>query len=103
MTGFSVGLNGSYDYATTKYNASGQEQWVGRYDGPANGIDFATAIAVDGSGDTYVTGSSEGSGTSDDYATIKYDSAGQEQWVARYDGPANNLDVAYAIDRKSVV
>jgi uncharacterized delta-60 repeat protein len=97
VTGSSFGSGGNYDYATIKYNVSGQQQWVARYNGPPNGLDFAIALAVDSSGSTYVTGSSEGSGTSDDYATVKYDSAGQQQWVARYNGPGNHLDDAYAI------
>ena len=97
VTGSSFGSGGSYDYATIKYNASGQEEWTARYDGPANGQDFAAAIALDNSGNVYVTGSSEGSDTSDDYATIKYDTTGQQQWVARYNGPGNALDVAYSI------
>lgn len=97
VTGSSFGSGGDYDYATIKYNTSGQQQWLARYNGSPNGLDFAIALAVDGSGNTYVTGSSEGSGTSDDYATIKYDSAGEQQWVARYNGPGNHLDAAYAI------
>jgi len=100
VTGYSPGAGTGSDYATIKYDSSGQEQWVARYNGPANS-DYATAIAVDGSGNVYVTGSSKGVGNASDYATIKYNSAGQEQWVARYNGPANvwnDQATAIAID-----
>src|SRR4029077_13233170 len=99
VTGASIGtIWPDYDYATIKYDASGNQLWVARYNGPASDFDFATAIAVDASGNVYVTGASEGSDTGPfDYATIKYDSSGQQQWVARYNGPGNDDDEAYAI------
>src|SRR5436190_1403416 len=80
VTGVSLGLGTASDYATVKYDPAGQEQWVARYNGPANGSDYARAIAVDSLGNVYVTGRSIGPGTLFDYATVKYDSAGQEQW-----------------------
>jgi Beta-propeller repeat len=75
------------DYATIKYSPVGQELWVARYDG-AGDVDGAKAIAVDGAGNVYVTGQSYTSVTQgfSDFATIKYNTAGQEQWVARYPG-----------------
>jgi beta-propeller repeat-containing protein len=78
---------GDSDYLTIKYDSSGQEQWVGRYNGPGNADDQATAIAIDGSGNVYVTGSSDLPGAYYDYATVKYNSAGQEQWVSTYGEP----------------
>jgi hypothetical protein len=75
VTGSSIGSGTSLDYATIKYNSTGVQQWVQRYNGPGNFYDEAYAIAVDGSGNVYVTGCSASQNSSPynfDYATIKY-------------------------------
>ncbi len=97
VTGSSWGNGTNGDYATIKYDQEGNELWVGRYNGPADSSDAARAMALDGSGDIYVTGSSYGSGTSYDCATIKYYPDGDTAWVRRYNGPADSLDGAYDI------
>jgi hypothetical protein len=71
--------------------------WTNRYNGPGNGGDAVYAMAVDGNGNVIVTGCSIGSGTTNDYATIKYSSAGVPLWTNRYDGPGNGNDYAFAI------
>src|ERR1700680_3282656 len=60
------------DYATVAYDASGKQRWGARSNGPANGADSATAIAVDAAGNVYVTGSRDAGVTRRDYATLKY-------------------------------
>ena len=45
----------------------------------------------------FVTGSSEGAGTSTDFTTIKYDPDGNVVWVARYNGPADSWDTAVSL------
>ena len=97
VTGQSFASGTTLDYATIKYNASGTEEWVARYNGPGNSFDVGTAIAVDGSSNLYVAGESVGSGTDYDYATIKYNASGTEEWVARYNGPGNLFDHPFAI------
>lgn len=97
VTGPSEGIGTSYDYATMKFNASGERQWVARYNGPADGGDLPVSIGLDAEGNVYVTGASEGAGTGNDYATVKYNSLGEQQWVARYNGPANEKDDARSI------
>jgi uncharacterized delta-60 repeat protein len=97
VTGYQNGTGSHHDYATVKYNSSGVEQWVAIYNGPSNGSDAACAIALDNSNNVYITGTSRGSGTSSDFATVKYSSSGVEQWVARYNGPGNMYDGARAI------
>lgn len=97
VTGGSYKEGTDIDYATVKYTSAGEEQWVARYNGPGNDFDFAWDITVDDAGNVYVTGYSYDSLTCYDYATIKYDAEGKEQWVARYNGPADSIDHAYAV------
>ena len=83
------------DYATIKYSPTGQQLWVARYNGPANGYDLAAKVKVDAVGNVYVTGSSDnGRSSSYDYATLKYSTGGQQLWATRYNGPANSYDLA---------
>jgi len=100
VTGYSAGDTTPYDYATVKYDADGNELWVARYDGPGHGEDMAWALAVDEAGNAYVTGHSAGAGTAFDYATVKYDTDGNEIWVARYTSPgaADDWGLALALD-----
>ncbi|NOS86580.1 MAG: T9SS type A sorting domain-containing protein [Ignavibacteria bacterium] len=97
VTGSSMGSGSNLDFATVKYNSSGAEQWAVRYNGPANFIDIGNAVAVDGAGSVYVTGLSAGTTSFTDFATIKYNSAGQEQWAVRYNGPSNGTDEAFSV------
>jgi hypothetical protein len=94
VTGYSS--NGSNDdYYTAKYaGANGALIWEKRYNGPANKWDEArAAVAVDGSGNVVVTGSSRNSSGNDDYYTAKYAAAdGSLLWEKYYNGPANGDD-----------
>jgi hypothetical protein len=93
----SSGVDPEYDFITIKYNSLGEEEWIARYDGPGFGEGWGQSIALDGLGNVYVTGPSWGSGTLSDYATVKYNAAGVEQWVARYNGPTNTSDLSVDI------
>jgi len=100
VTGYSASSSSSpynFDYLTIKYNSSGVEQWTARYNGTGDGEDKAEAIAVDSSGNSYITGASEGLGSAADYVTIKYNSSGVQQWASVYNGPGNTGDWAQAL------
>jgi hypothetical protein len=59
-------------------NVTVTQAWVARYDGGFADDDGAWAMAVDSSENIYITGYSWGNGTSSDYATIRYDSTGNQ-------------------------
>ncbi|MDH5187308.1 MAG: SBBP repeat-containing protein, partial [candidate division WOR-3 bacterium] len=61
VTGASYGSGTQYDYATIKYNSTGETLWVRRYNIPGIGWDIAQDIAVDNQDNIYVTGYSWGS------------------------------------------
>lgn len=92
VTGPSMGLGGNYDYLTVKYNSSGIQQWAQRWNGGANVSDVSYAIAVDATGNVYVTGHGSFGNTNEDCVTIKYNSSGVQQWTADYDYPGSNTD-----------
>jgi hypothetical protein len=95
VTGYSVGVTTSYDYATVAYDAvTGARLWVRRYNGPASAGDTASSLEVSPDGSkVFVAGASTGSTGSSDYATVAYDAAtGSKQWVSRYNDPANGYD-----------
>jgi hypothetical protein len=98
ITGYTMS-SGDGDYYTVKYLPNGDTAWTRRYNGPnpTDGYDFANAIAVDRSENSYVTGYSQNASYNFDYATVKYDSFGNQQWVARYEGSGNGADHAEAI------
>ncbi len=97
ITGWSVGNGTNIDYTTIKYNSAGVEQWVARWDDPANQIEEANAIAVDKNFNVYVTGFSPGAGTGEDFTTVKYNSAGMQQWVSHFNGQGSSADIGMFI------
>lgn len=97
VTGYSTGSGSSSDFTTLKYSNSGTPLWTNRYDGPVSGIDQALAVAVDGRGSVFVTGVSAGTGSGDDYVTIKYSNAGMGLSTNRYNGPGNSADWSQAV------
>jgi len=87
VTGESAGSGNHLEYTTIKYSNAGVPLWTNRYHGPGNFDDGARAIALDSSGNAFVTGYSTGAGGYDDYATVAYSRAGVPLWTNRYHGP----------------
>ena len=98
VTGYSTGATSDADYATVAYDAAtGAQLWAKRYNGPGNGYDDPSSVAVSPSGSTvFVTGESTGAASGPgDFATVAYDAAtGAQLWVKRYNGPGNGADYA---------
>ena len=72
-------------------------EWASRYNGPGNLNDVGLSNAVDKFGNVFVTGASYGENSDFDFVTLKYNSAGVQQWAVRYNSPYNGYDVAVSL------
>lgn len=79
VAGKGKGQGTLFDYTVVKYSSSGERLWVRRYAGPDNSSDDLHGLALDDSGNVYVTGSNRES-----FVTIKYNSFGDELWLTSY-------------------
>ena len=63
-----------------------QQAWVARYNnGISNGTNQAVKMALDSSGNIYVTGLSQNINSNLGYVTIKYAPNGNQLWASHYD------------------
>ncbi|MFN0275526.1 MAG: S8 family serine peptidase [Chitinophagales bacterium] len=79
---------------TTKTDQGGSVVWQTEYNGTESEFDYGAAVAVDGSGNVFVTGASH---ASDDYTfdvvVIKYNSSGVQQWATTFNGTGSGNDI----------
>lgn len=93
VTGSSDDGDGLSNYATLKYDADGHEIWVSRYEGLTGTDCYSQAIAVDSFGNVYVTGWMWLYSDKAGWATVAYDTDGNELWAA-HDGNESVNDMA---------
>ena len=96
VTGIDDGGPLGEDMATAKFSPEGVRLWVARR--ASEQWDAGAAIAVDAQGNSYVGGQAEGPGGTNDFAVVKYDAAGNEQWARFWAGTeGTNADRVRAI------
>ena len=88
VTGYSDGDGTGRDYATIAYSTDGTALWTNRYNAPANNTDQANAVAVDRSGNVYVTGVGMAG-----WVTIAYSGSGIPLWTNQCDGAGQAVAV----------
>jgi streptogramin lyase len=71
--------------------------WTNLYSGSGTGGSGASALALDASGNVFVTGYASNYPSGFDLATVAYSGTGRGLWTNRYNGPGNGNDSGQAI------
>jgi len=94
VTGTSSTSSEGKNIVTLKYNSSGTLQWTQTYNDTLAKDDEAAAMAMDATGNIYITGSCGTESDSTNYLTMKYDASGNLLWTIQSDGDAHLDDKA---------
>jgi len=95
VTGVSYGNGTNYDFATVKYDSTGNTKWVNRFNGASNDIDIGTNILVDNKGNSIIGGCSKSS--SYNAAILICDTVGNQVWNTQYNSNSDSADLACLI------
>ncbi|MBI2271144.1 MAG: gliding motility-associated C-terminal domain-containing protein [Bacteroidetes bacterium] len=116
--GYNQPPGGANDAFIAKFNNMGIQQWSSYYGG--SGADVGNALALDGTGNVYVTGETGSAnlpvlnlagaynqpakiGAADDAFILKFNNAGVRQWATYYGGNKNEGGFSIATDANANV
>ena len=106
VTGWSGGLDTTYDIVTIKYNSYGDSLWMRRYSGISGSNQFAVSMVYNNFDKIFVTGRQTNQNSPyGDIITIAYDTDGNQLWSHLYDGSFSGDDApaSMAINSESEI
>lgn len=90
VAGTVYNVSTGFDYKLFKYDANLALLWSATWNGAANLDDGITGLAIASNGNVIVTGFTSTTSQGKNFATVKYNSAGVQQWASTFDGGGND-------------
>jgi hypothetical protein len=87
LTGYGQSSGNQWDYLAYRYRPNGELAWYKQYGGSAGLVDQLQALALDDTGNVYVTGTMGFGSNNLDPMTIKYDTSGKILWQHQFRYP----------------
>lgn len=97
IAAFTIDSLSGADIVVSEYDTNGTPRWSRTWTGFGYNRDQPIEVSTDDSCNVYVGGFTFSDTTNLDYVVVKYDSSGNQKWVYKHNGSANNYDVPVAI------